>query len=109
MIIGLDSLYKLGLVLNTADGTWYYQSCQEDLFRFSDNDTADFSIGMREEKADIVATLVELSNCQRSQLATFLNSELPHFDKVSGRTQVIQHTIEAMLLPGHDSYSVGDQ
>jgi hypothetical protein len=30
LILGLDLSYKMGLVFNTADHTWYYQMCHEE-------------------------------------------------------------------------------
>jgi hypothetical protein len=94
--VGLYSLYRLGLVLNPADRTWYYQSRPEELFQFADNETVDRSIARRDSAVDTVACLTdnELSNHQRAKLGTFLNTELPLSDKVSGRTSLIQHTIE---------------
>ena len=32
VVVGLDSLYRLGLVLNPAERTWHYQSCPGELF-----------------------------------------------------------------------------
>jgi hypothetical protein len=84
MIIGLDSLYKLCLVLNAADKTWYYQSCPKELFPFVDDDSADATATIGEKVLHTIATLEDLSKHQKTKLDT-LNSELPHFDKVSGR------------------------
>ena len=94
VIVGLDSLSRLGLVLNPAERTWYYQSCPEELFPFVEDDKVERSMATGNDTRDTVASLTELSNCQRTRVVTFLNSELPRFDKVAGRTSVIQHTIE---------------
>jgi hypothetical protein len=38
LILGLDSSYKMGLVINTADHTWYYQMCPEDTYHFENKE-----------------------------------------------------------------------
>jgi hypothetical protein len=93
VIIGLHSLYRLGVVLNPADRSWYYQSCPEENFQFVD-DVVDRSMEMGGNVVDTIATVAKLSNYQKTKLATFLNSELPCFDRVSGHTTAIQHTIK---------------
>jgi hypothetical protein len=66
MIIGLDSWYKLGLVLDTADRTWYYQSCTEELLHVVDKGTTDSLTVRKDKEVDRAATLVELSNRQNA-------------------------------------------
>jgi hypothetical protein len=44
VIVGLDSLYRLDVLLNPADRSWYYQSCPEEIFQFVDDDVVDRSI-----------------------------------------------------------------
>jgi hypothetical protein len=93
VIVGLDSLYRLGMVLNRADRIWYYQSCLEEIFQFVD-DVVDRSIVVGGNVVDTVATVAKLSNYLKTKLTTFLNSELPRFDKVSGQISASQHTIK---------------
>jgi hypothetical protein len=64
------------------------------IFQFADDDPVDRSIATGDEVVGTVANPTELSRYQRTKLVTFLNSELPLFDRVSGRTSVIQHIIE---------------
>jgi hypothetical protein len=91
VIVGIDSLFRLGVVLNPADRSWYYQSCPEEIFQFVDDDVVDRSIVAGD---NVVETIVTVSNYQKTKLATFLNSELPRCDRVSGHTSAIQHTIK---------------
>jgi hypothetical protein len=97
VIVGLDSLYRLGVVLNPADRSWYYQSCPEEIFQFVDDDVVDRSIVVVEgggNVVDTIATVAKLSNYQKTKLATFFNSKVPRFDRLSGHTSAIPHTIK---------------
>jgi hypothetical protein len=70
------------------------QSCPEEIFQFVDDDVVDRSIESGGNVVDTIATVGKLSNYQKTKLATFLNSEIQRFDRVSGHTSAIQHTIK---------------
>jgi hypothetical protein len=59
-----------------------------------DNDSEDTTATTGERVLDITATLADLSRHQKTKLDTFSSLVLPHFNKVSGKTSVIQHKIE---------------
>jgi hypothetical protein len=67
VIVGLDSLYRLGVVLNAADRS-YYQSCPEEIFQFVDNDVVDRSIVAGGNVVDTIATVAKLSEDEISYL-----------------------------------------
>jgi hypothetical protein len=70
------------VVLNPSDRSWYYQSCPEEILQFVDDDVVNRSIVAGGNLVDTIATVAKLSNYQKEKLATFLNSELPHFDSL---------------------------
>jgi hypothetical protein len=80
----------MGIIINMADRTWYYQKCTG-VFSFTDFASVEnksFSLGS-------AGAISELSSSQRQCLETFLQSELSLFDQMPGRTDRVEHVIDA--------------
>jgi hypothetical protein len=93
LILGLDSLYKMGLVIDTADHTWYYQMCPEEIYQFENKEYVGNTITIMRTIGGLsqLATLQILTEGERDKLNEFLRLELPLFETLSGRKKITEH------------------
>ena len=90
-LLGLDSLRRLGIVIDVAEKAWHFGSDTSKVFKFLSSQEAKDGVDSALYKA---SSLLQLSSDQKEALDKFLCHELPLFDAVAGRTNLVKHKID---------------
>lgn len=95
LILGREALCHMGLVINLVEQVWYYQKRPLEIFEFDClPEVEDTEI---KSKSRILSVLQEnsfLSEAEMKELEVFLSKELPLFDRVTGKTDRVEHVID---------------